>query len=369
MPSTPLTSGYRASVMPQVQFADPRLFNPYGELSTGLTQGVKMAEDIQQMRLRKALEEREIERERRAQEQAAYEMTQRPLEEQRRRLQIEEMNAKLNQPVWDGSTRRMVRHDPTRAIVDNNPFLDNSLSGGGAPVDMSFASQPLIGNDLSLVDQAQQERQSMVAPRFAEPQGVAQPMMTRYQPGGVNEIVEIQEGRNRDGSIARREKTILDAYDIQKAQEKIDQENRRLDIADFSAHSLAQARVTAAEAKAAIATGRWKPYGNKIINDLTGAVLDVQGLVQPGAAMAAYFMGDTGQPTAPTTLPQPAGSGEVAGTRLNLQAQSNLEAQRVAQIAAANDAKAKALIQMYKDGRIRSKAELEAAMVAAGLPR
>jgi hypothetical protein len=49
------------SVMPTFQGADPRLFNPYGSLSEGLTGGIRMADEIQQMKLKRAMEDRAIE--------------------------------------------------------------------------------------------------------------------------------------------------------------------------------------------------------------------------------------------------------------------------------------------------------------------
>ncbi len=75
MSSTPQTSGFQLSVMPQFQGVDPRLFNFGGALAEGLTSGVNTGGKLQDIQL--------------AREAADYAMSQRPMKEQLADIQLQ----------------------------------------------------------------------------------------------------------------------------------------------------------------------------------------------------------------------------------------------------------------------------------------
>ena len=134
MASTPQTLGFRASVMPTFQGADPRLFNSYGALATGLQSGVDMASKLQEVRLKR-------EQQARLAEQAAYEQTQRAGLEETRRLQNLTTERALDQPIWGLGTRYEPTYgdnvlvpqtddagNPLRDIMDGNPLMESQAA-------------------------------------------------------------------------------------------------------------------------------------------------------------------------------------------------------------------------------------------------
>ena len=141
MASTPQTSGFRASVMPTFQGADPRLFNSYGALATGLQSGVDMAAKLQEVRLKR-------EQQARLAEQAAYEQTQRAGLEETRRLQNLTTERALDQPIWGLGTR----YEPTygdNVLVPQtddagNPLQDMPDIMDGSPL-MEYQAAPQTG--------------------------------------------------------------------------------------------------------------------------------------------------------------------------------------------------------------------------------
>ena len=105
MSSTPQTGGFNIGPIPQIQYANPALFNPYGSLSSGITQGVETAGRLQDIQLRKAMntrQQQQMEMEQQMQQarlnDIQYGVEQRPALEEERRLRLEELrrNAELN---------------------------------------------------------------------------------------------------------------------------------------------------------------------------------------------------------------------------------------------------------------------------------
>jgi hypothetical protein len=105
MSSTPQTGGFNIGQIPQIQYANPALFNPYGSLSSGITQGVETAGRLQDIQLRKAMntrQQQQMEMEQQMQQarlnDIQYGVEQRPALEEERRLRLEELrrNAELN---------------------------------------------------------------------------------------------------------------------------------------------------------------------------------------------------------------------------------------------------------------------------------
>jgi hypothetical protein len=142
MASTPQTSGFRASVMPTFQGADPRLFNSYGALATGLQSGVDMASRLQEVRLKR-------EQQARLAEQAAYEQTQRAGLEESRRLQNAAAKKALETVVYDGpityepQTQAMFDEDGIAMLNPNGtPRLENIA---GSNVKVESGRNPVTG--------------------------------------------------------------------------------------------------------------------------------------------------------------------------------------------------------------------------------
>ena len=142
MASTPQTSGFRASVMPTFQGADPRLFNSYGALATGLQSGVDMAAKLQEVQLKR-------EQQARLAEQAAYEQTQRAGLEESRRLQNAAAKKALETVVYDGpityepQTQAMFDEDGIAMLNPNGtPRLENIV---GSNVKVESGRNPVTG--------------------------------------------------------------------------------------------------------------------------------------------------------------------------------------------------------------------------------
>ena len=142
MASTPQTSGFRASVMPTFQGADPRLFNSYGALATGLQSGVDMASRLQEVQLKR-------EQQARLAEQAAYEQTQRAGLEETRRLQNAAAKKALETVVYDGpityepQTQAMFGEDGNAMLNPNGtPMLENIA---GSNVKVESGRNPVTG--------------------------------------------------------------------------------------------------------------------------------------------------------------------------------------------------------------------------------
>ena len=186
MASTPQTLGFRASVMPTFQGADPRLFNSYGALATGLQSGVDMASRLQEVRLKR-------EQQARLAEQAAYEQTQRAGLEESRRLQNLTANRALDQPIWGYGTK------------NESTYGDNVL----VP-QTDDAGNPVLGPD-------------------------GNPIM-EYQAAPITGEVTVEEGRDRNGNpIFKRTEISKEAFAARQQaeldrQEKMRMEQERLDL-------------------------------------------------------------------------------------------------------------------------------------------
>ena len=81
MPSPIQTRGFEVSVMPDVQLADPRMFNPYGGIVDGLGAGMKLAGGLQDIVLRRHQQKLQDAQEARSAEQSAYNIGRRPTAE------------------------------------------------------------------------------------------------------------------------------------------------------------------------------------------------------------------------------------------------------------------------------------------------
>lgn len=75
------TRGFEVSVMPDVQLADPRMFNPYGGIVDGLGAGMKLAGGLQDIVLRRHQQKLQDAQEARSAEQSAYNIGRRPTAE------------------------------------------------------------------------------------------------------------------------------------------------------------------------------------------------------------------------------------------------------------------------------------------------
>lgn len=215
MPSTPQTSGFRASVMPTFQGADPRLFNPYGALATGLQSGVDMASKIQEGQLRS-------EQQARLAEQAAYEQTQRAGLEEARRLQNAAAERALDQPTWG--------------------YGEKSEAVYGNPV--SVAQTDSAGNQIY------------------GPDGL--PLLKQTQGPAIGEVT-IKEGRDRFGKpIFSRVEMSQEAYAARKAAEDDRKERLRLE----------SERVALQRDKD---QKEWKLQDGYLVNSITGQVKKVPG--------------------------------------------------------------------------------------------
>jgi len=180
MASTPQTSGFRASVMPTFQGADPRLFNSYGALATGLQSGVDMSAKLQEVQLRR-------EQQARLAEQAAYEQTQRAGIEEARRLQNAGLNRALDQPIWGFGTKNESTYG-TNVLV---PQTDD-------------AGNPVLGPD-------------------------GNPIM-EYQAAPITGEVTVEEGRDRNGNpIFKRTEMSKEAFAARQQAELDRQEKMRMD--------------------------------------------------------------------------------------------------------------------------------------------
>ena len=137
MASTPQTLGFRASVMPTFQGADPRLFNSYGALATGLQSGVDMASRLQEVRLKR-------EQQARLAEQAAYEQTQRAGLEETRRLQNLTANRALDQPIWGYGTKNESTYGDNVLVPQTDDAGNPVLGPDGNPI-MEYQAAPITG--------------------------------------------------------------------------------------------------------------------------------------------------------------------------------------------------------------------------------
>lgn len=84
------TRGFEVSVMPNVQLADPRMFDPYSGIVNGLAAGTNIAGGLQNIMLNRQRQNLADAQEARAAEMAAYNQSRRPIQEQLQNMQIEE---------------------------------------------------------------------------------------------------------------------------------------------------------------------------------------------------------------------------------------------------------------------------------------
>lgn len=129
--------------MPTFQGADPRLFNSYGALATGLQSGVDMSAKLQEVQLRR-------EQQARLAEQAAYEQTQRAGLEEARRLQNAAAKKALETVIYDGAvtyepkTQIAKDEDGNDIFYQGKPMLENIA---GSYVKVESGRNPVTGVD------------------------------------------------------------------------------------------------------------------------------------------------------------------------------------------------------------------------------
>jgi hypothetical protein len=175
MSSTPNTEGYRMSVMPTFQGADPRLFNPYGSMSTGMMQGIDAGVRLQDIVLKR-------EQEARLKEQMAYGQAMRPLKEQGMRLENATRQRALEQPVWNGGFTEENQYAPAE------PQKAQVLDENGVP--MRDANDNFIWENVATPD------------KFV----------------GVKKV---ERGTDWHGNTITRESTVTNPYEAQKYQEEL----------------------------------------------------------------------------------------------------------------------------------------------------
>lgn len=123
--------------MPTFQGADPRLFNSYGALATGLQSGVDMSAKLQEVQLRR-------EQQARLAEQAAYEQTQRAGLEEARRLQNLTANRALDQPIWGYGTKNESTYGANVLVPQTDDAGNQILGTDGNPI-MESQAAPITG--------------------------------------------------------------------------------------------------------------------------------------------------------------------------------------------------------------------------------
>jgi hypothetical protein len=167
MSSTPQTSGFQVGAMPSVQLADPRLFNTGTPASVGLASGIDTGARLQDIVLRQQQEQR-------LQEQAAYQRSLRPLQQQlaninlqtaqqgltRSTAQLPGQITKANQPIESYEGSRIVNvnatDDPTNTDNYNQVELGTYKLINPNTGEVSYEERPI--KTTKTAEQLEQDR-------------------------------------------------------------------------------------------------------------------------------------------------------------------------------------------------------------------